>query len=323
MSASAGSMAISARPLSSLSTLRQPSSTRTTSPTTVTERGLGSVRARATSASKSARRSGPRGRRRRGRRRSRRGGPRAAPGPWRTASRPSPAGPGATARAGSAVSDGSGTRAGAAAAAPSRCRAAASSVVPKTASPTVAPSSTSDGKHRDPVAGPGERLGLAGSPNGPAAAPGGAAPLVAAVAAPARTAVAAAPSARRGPCRGLLGAVVVDARGTSAAGAARSSTSPRPRGARRPRWSSASSARARPAAAPPRAVRRSGTRAPVLGAGTNDDAQVLGQRPDQRGDELLRSPGTFQEKSSASTRLSVATGTSMVRPSSAAPGENS
>ena len=58
----------------------------------------------------------------------------------------------------------------------------------------------------------------------------------------------------------------------------------------------------------------------LVGRRDEVDPQVLGQAADQAVTSSSRSPGTFQEKSSASTRLRVATGTSMVRPSSAAPG---
>ena len=54
----------------------------------------------------------------------------------------------------------------------------------------------------------------------------------------------------------------------------------------------------------------------VLGAGTNETRRFLGRLRSRLVTSSSRRPGTFQEKSSASTRFSVATGTSMVRPSS-------
>ena len=58
----------------------------------------------------------------------------------------------------------------------------------------------------------------------------------------------------------------------------------------------------------------------VLGAGTKMTRRFLGRLRIRLVTSSSRRPGTFQEKSSASTRLRVATGTSMVRPSSGVPG---
>ena len=58
----------------------------------------------------------------------------------------------------------------------------------------------------------------------------------------------------------------------------------------------------------------------LLGAGTKLTRRFLGRLRIRLVTSSSRRPGTFQEKSSAATRLSVATGTSMVSPSSAAPG---
>ena len=87
-----------------------------------------------------------------------------------------------------------------------------------------------------------------------------------------------------------------------------------------PGGASGSSARGRRAAARRRAAPRPGTRAPCSGAGTKLTRRFLGRLRIRLVTSSSRRPGTFQEKSSAATRLSVATGTSMVSPSSAAPG---
>ena len=83
----------------------------------------------------------------------------------------------------------------------------------------------------------------------------------------------------------------------------------------------AGSAGARPAAATSPAARRRGPRARCWAPARSSRAAAwagCGSTP-----TASRSPGTFQEKSSSATRLSVATGTSMVSPSSAAPGSKS
>ena len=87
MSASAGSIAISARPLSSLSAVRQPSSTRCTSPMR-TQRGLGGGPRLPEQRGEVGLGPDPARHRRRARRRRRRGCPRAALRPRSTASRP-------------------------------------------------------------------------------------------------------------------------------------------------------------------------------------------------------------------------------------------
>jgi hypothetical protein len=56
------------------------------------------------------------------------------------------------------------------------------------------------------------------------------------------------------------------------------------------------------------------------GAGTKLTRRFLGRLRISAVTSSSRSPGTFQLKSSSLTRLSVATGTSMVSPSSAVPG---
>ena len=58
----------------------------------------------------------------------------------------------------------------------------------------------------------------------------------------------------------------------------------------------------------------------VLGAGTIATRRFFGSERISSVTSSSRSPGTSHEKSSASMRLRVATGTSMVSPSSAAPG---
>ena len=57
-----------------------------------------------------------------------------------------------------------------------------------------------------------------------------------------------------------------------------------------------------------------------FGAGTKLTRRFFGRLRIRLVTSSSRSPGTFQEKSSAATRFRVATGTSMVRPSSAVPG---
>ena len=82
----------------------------------------------------------------------------------------------------------------------------------------------------------------------------------------------------------------------------------------------AASAPARRAAAPRPAGTAARNSRALLGAGTKLTRRFLGRLRIRLVTSSSRRPGTFQEKSSASTRFRVATGTSMVRPSSAAPG---
>jgi hypothetical protein len=58
----------------------------------------------------------------------------------------------------------------------------------------------------------------------------------------------------------------------------------------------------------------------LSGAGTKLTRRFFGRLRIRLVTSSCRTPGTFHEKSSAATRFKVATGTSMVSPSSAAPG---
>ena len=58
----------------------------------------------------------------------------------------------------------------------------------------------------------------------------------------------------------------------------------------------------------------------LSGAGTKLTRRFFGRLRIRLVTSSWRTPGTFHEKSSAATRLRVATGTSMVSPSSTAPG---
>ena len=320
MSVSAGSCTMSARPPSALSAVRHASSTRITSSTVArTAASWSAALAAATSASNAAL--------------SRTGGSSVDDvGEHGGATVGEQLGHRGVGRAGEAEllgvreavdsrAVGSGTASSSSRRTPSRCRAAASSADPSTASATVAPSSTSAGCAV--TSWPARRWVMAAVDG--AEDPGG-------LAGAGQPAVAGDLGHRLGELRPqrrlerlevlaarLLGAGVVD----DAVGGPQVLGDPRPV----PGLARHEDAGRRAAPALERVEQRLLPRrhraqefAARSGAGTSETRRFFGRLRIRLVTSSSRRPGTFHEKSSSPTWLRVATGTSIVSPSSSEPG---